>query len=276
LNAGSSSLGRADGFDVVHLLERVVLIDMPKGADGKTSLLQHIRDKEISSSQREAFGELERVLQGWKIPVGKEDETDPTDLDELQKDSGAIWEQLSRLENDLHSAILRHVGMLAAGPRPERSARAEQSRRQHLERQLELLRGYDTDVKRAHRVRIEKVDAALGEMRESMPALQHYLLQAPTPKKRFSAARILGVMAQLSQKLAPQRETSQARGVGRRGKSAAPPVARAASRQAAPRRSASMDSVRPPATARAASREPAGPRASKPVAPLAPFLVRRS
>jgi len=275
LNAGSGNLGRADGFDTVHLLERTLLIDMPKGCDGKTSLLQYIRDRELSPYQREEFAELEKGLQGWKVPSGKEDEADPTDINELQKDSEVISEQLLRLESDLDEAIQRHVVVLDQPPDPERSARQVQSKRHHLEKQLMVLRGYDIDVKKAHRARLEKIDYRLKDMREKLPLLQRYLLYAPPDRKKLSAGKILGVMAQLAQKLAAEKEPLRA-GAGR-GSSMEPPTSRhgaaSTTKQPALRRCASVDSALPSAgTPRQPSNEPSRGRAPK---RFAPFLPRR-
>mmetsp|Transcript_90872 Transcript_90872/g.287893 ORF Transcript_90872/g.287893 Transcript_90872/m.287893 type:complete len:447 (+) Transcript_90872:271-1611(+) len=252
LNAGSGSLGRADGFDTVSLLERTLLIDMPKAADGRTSLLQFIRDRELDESEREAFGDLERTLAGWRVPSGREDEADPTDLQELRRDSEAIGDQLARLEADL-GLIQQHLASSGfSGP-------GEQLQ---LAKQLSVLAVYTKAVKDRRR-RLE--DLRLQELGERLLGLQRYLLHAPPERRRLSAGRILGVIAQLAQRLAPVRQEVRKAGEGGlpRSSSVAPPspdARREAGREPARRRCASVDSAVTVPGPREPSREPARSR----------------
>jgi len=282
LNAGSGGLGRADGFDVVSLLEKTLLIDMPKGSDGKTSLLQYIKDKELSLAQRHAFGELYKKLQGWKAPSGRDDEADPSDLGELQRNGEELSQQLKQLEGDLSAALSRHTALLAAPSHREGCSASEEGRRRHLEAQLVVLRGYGERL-RVHRRRLDGIECELEAMKEELPALQRYLLHVPPEKKRLSAARILAAMTQLAQRLALQKEPpgSKEGGARRRGASMEPePPGRreaAAAGQPLLRRSASVDSALPvvAAKARAPSREPSREPARGRTSKFSPFVHRR-
>lgn len=263
LNAGSGNLGRADGFDTVHLLERTLLIDMPKASDGKTSLLQYVRDWELDSAEREGFGELEKRLMGWKVPSGKEDEADATDLNELQKDAGVVSEQLSLFERDLDQ-IQRELE--SAGLRP--------SDQPQLGKQLEVLSCY-LDAIQERRRRMEQL--RLNDIRERLLELQRYLLHSPPEKKKLSAGKILGVMAQLAQKLAPDKEACRPReaccGAPRSSSLAPPESPRRSMRAPSRRRCTSVDSALPAADD--VSREPARRRLPR-LAPFRPFPFRLS
>ncbi|CAK0847163.1 unnamed protein product [Prorocentrum cordatum] len=228
LNAGSSALGRADGFDAVHALEKTLLIDMPKGSDGKTSLLQHMKEKELSPGQREAFGDLEKQLQGWKIPSSSdaEQEADPTNLLDLKGEVDSATQVLSKLEGYLAGAINRHRACLfeAASHRGEFCPRDLDSRRQHLTERRALLDRYDERLK-GFRSRFARLRADIEELQTELPALHGWLLHAPPEKKRLSAGRVLGVVSALAQRLAPDKEA----GTLKRGATGTPRLFRSAS-----------------------------------------------
>lgn len=228
LNAGSSVLGRADGFDAVHALEKTLLIDMPKGSDGKTSLLQHMKERELTPGQREAFGELEKQLQGWKIPSSKDDEqeADPTNLLDLRGDADSASQVLSKLEGYLAGAISRYRALLfeSVSHRGEFCPRDPDSKRQHLSDRQALLTRYDERL-RDFRSRFTRLSADIEELQTELPSLHSWLLHVPPEKKRLSAGRVLGVVSALAQRLAPDKEA----GTLKRGATGTPRLFRSAS-----------------------------------------------
>lgn len=167
LNAGDKQMGRADGFDCVDLLIGQLCMDMPKGSDG-VSLLEHIRQNELSPEDVEAWKDLVEVLKPWDRPDEKEDQAD---LDDLQKEKNILEKMLNKSQtlmekHNVDTAFLKpHFEMLDT-----------------LEARLDFLRGGD-DPKG-----------------EGIVELQRYLFHNPAKDKTFAVGRILGYVNILAQR----------------------------------------------------------------------------
>jgi len=74
MNAGKSKLNRADGFDVIHLLEKTGFLENYKfpGKTG-TTLLQYLAEVSLNSENRKAFKELGDKLVKMKTDSGAAD-----------------------------------------------------------------------------------------------------------------------------------------------------------------------------------------------------------
>lgn len=201
-NAGNSQLGRADGFDAIKLLEQHLLNDMPKSTDGKTSLLQYMKEHELSEDQGDHFRQLAVQLQAWPFPFEptnpKELETwvDPTDLRELQNDHGEITRDLASLEKTTKMSIKDRTATLATGVAPP-GQDLEQ-----MEAEIAALQQLDT-VLLGQRSFVDKIDASLEELKHDLPALHAFFMHKPPQKRDLSAGKVLGVVSKLAKLLVP-------------------------------------------------------------------------
>jgi len=95
LNAGDKNLGCADGFDAITLVQKTILINMPKGNDN-VSVLQYMNEHEVPS---EAWEQLEKLAEGlskWKLQAS-DDAPDEADIEEIQNLVGKQSRQLVSL-----------------------------------------------------------------------------------------------------------------------------------------------------------------------------------
>eukprot|EP00930_Biecheleria_cincta_P015538 TRINITY_DN12923_c0_g3_i1.p1 TRINITY_DN12923_c0_g3~~TRINITY_DN12923_c0_g3_i1.p1 ORF type:complete len:1171 (+),score=224.98 TRINITY_DN12923_c0_g3_i1:157-3669(+) len=189
LNAGSEKNGRADGFDVLPLMQTQILKDMPKGPS-QTSLLMYLKDCELTLEDREEFAQLAERLDGWKIP--EQGDADPADVGEIQNESGRISRELGLLEASLVGAMKRRMLAIADSAKGAQ-AEAYQDELSALERFDPILRG--------HRSLVDKIDTDLEALHKEVPLLARYFASTTAPKD-FKPGLALGVIAQLAKRLA--------------------------------------------------------------------------
>jgi len=108
-----------------------------------------------------------------------------------------------------------------------------------LERQLASLRRFNGGL-RAHRSLLLKLDTQLQELKDELFSLHTYLLHTPVANKKYSAGKVLGVVAELAQRLVPEKPRDSH--VLRRVASVQPEPTRKRGGEEK-KRSASMDSV---------------------------------
>jgi len=179
LNATEAKFNRADGFDVIHLLESSDFLQSYKGPEG-ISLLRHIQMAELEDPDFESLGELAQALQDIsykKSQAGKEDEgIDPTDLKELRNRVGEIERSLGNIGKMLDSEQ-KQLSELPGGQKEKRQIQEFTA--------LVLL----------NRQRSMKVGTDLDKTDETLSKFHRFLAHEPQTKKALVAGRSLGVVA---------------------------------------------------------------------------------
>lgn len=217
LNAGQSKFNRADGFDVVALLEATDFLESYKGA-GSLSLLRYLQEQELSAEERQGLAELAAQLKGisWKPPApgGEEDEgLDPTDLGELRRRSNDVSRALGQLGRSLEHSRAR----LEGGPAPAAEAGAEVEVQAFQLQQLRCFLG----LLEEHKRRSIEVESELDAVEEALHDFQRFLAHQPPKKKELVAGHSLGIVAHFVRKLGEGTEQRP----NRRGSAASRPRA---------------------------------------------------
>jgi len=196
LNAGVTHLGRADGFDVILLLEKTILNDMPRGTGG-TSLLQYLRSKELSAEDFEGFKVLAEQLIDWKLPTGMADEVDAADVTGLLEECGQLSRDLVRVDCILSkiTSAIRSCSTPLLVPQLGISS-LEQSA--EIEGRLHIY----GNIINSHRMRIDTLESDLDSLKQQLPRLQLYLGLDPEKEKGACVGRILGVLGEFARRLA--------------------------------------------------------------------------
>jgi len=186
LNAGDARLNRADGFDVIQLLEASDFLQSYKGAEG-WSLLRHLQSAELTDQDFESLEQLSQALQHitWRPSKEKEDEgIDPTDLGALRKRAGDIARALGQVEQWLDS----EQQLLGAVP-----GRATTDAVRQLEEFTALIA--------LNRQRNMKVETDLDTTEKTLTKFHRFLAHQPPKKKELVVGRSLGMVAFFVRKL---------------------------------------------------------------------------
>merc|ERR1719235_2530145 len=96
LNAGDQRLGCADAYDIITLLDKQVLNNLPKGDTG-VSMLDFLKT-ELTDEGRQDFQEMAEQLSGWAMP---KDDVDTADIGDLSNEAQAFARELVKLEKSL-------------------------------------------------------------------------------------------------------------------------------------------------------------------------------
>jgi len=137
LNAGTSSLDRADGFDVIEVLEGTLLRELPKVGDQGKSLLQYMVEVELSASDKTELQSLAATLKAWWRPQA--DEAGELTLADLTNEVGRI----SRLVGDCDAQLELAGGVQATHPDGATTG-VETAMQENRQRAVQLLARLDS------------------------------------------------------------------------------------------------------------------------------------
>ncbi|CAJ1417736.1 unnamed protein product [Effrenium voratum] len=189
LNSGNESLGRADSFDVVSLLDTTA--DAYRG-HGNISLLTYLKEIELSLDERRQLGELAKVLAECRRP---EEAADPGDVQKLKHIAAQLLvHHREKLEMPWHSAMERRKSseaLQAASLDPEL-----------VKREMEALSRYEGILK-GHKEGVEDLQEQLEQLGKDVQDLHRHLAYTPPETKELSAGLPLAVLAEVAKKLQP-------------------------------------------------------------------------
>jgi len=211
LNAGEARLSRADGFDVVALLEETDFLRLYRG--DKMNLLEYLQENELSGEDQKELGSLARHLKDitWKPPAQQEGGSDPTDLGEMRKRSNEVARALGTLGVDLEEALaqLRALPPAPTLPGPEGVGAEADAAAEARQRESQWLREH-SGLLEVHKRRSIKVDTSLDAVEETLRRLHRFLVHQPPKKKELVVGRSLGAVAHFVRLLGASRKRSGA------------------------------------------------------------------
>jgi len=187
-----AKFNRADGFDVIQLLEASDFLQSYKGPVG-VSLLRHLQSAELIDEDFENLEQLSQMLQhiSWRPSKEKEDEgIDPTDLGDLRRRVGDIARALGQVEQWLDS----EQQLLSAIPGRGTA---------DLVRQIQEF----TALIALNRQRSMKVETDLDKTEETLSKFHRFLAHQPPRKKELVVGRSLGMVAFFVRKLVENRNS---------------------------------------------------------------------
>lgn len=167
LNAGDARKGRADGYDIIQALKKSLLTNMPKG-NNNVSLMDHMKNVELTSKDREQVGQLVKVLCDWKYLADEEE--DYYDLAALENEYGKLF----------------------------RTCKKGDDARNQLKEQFEGTEQWSSLDKRFVYLfeELKRLDTQIVALKDVFPKFLDYLTftEWKEPKDKLCAGRILGIM----------------------------------------------------------------------------------